>query len=768
MIRKPSQQDSQENLGKVLSRQRNFQRLARRHRPIGVLAVAALLLGTGIAQGQSVFATPQPVYTTSAAQDVTVTAQLAGTVSTVEVLTLGVGSLEFGKGSGALACDSANLASGATCEESVAFSPAFPGLRLGAVVLLDTNSRVLGTAYLSGTGQSGLGVFTPGNVMTVAGVYRNWSSTQNGIPAIDANLEQPSSIAFDGAGNMYIADSGSTHNQIRMVCAGTSATIYGASCPGAGIIVRIAGTGDPGFSGDGGPALDSILSGPSGIALDGAGNLYVADTGNNVIRKIDAATGIISTVAGSPNGAAGFAGDGGPATSALLSSPQGITVGSNGNLYIADTANQRIRMVAAPVPPAASGIITTVAGNGLPSGMGDGKGTYSGDGHQAIDAGLSLPYAVAFDASGNMYIPDSANNRIRMVNPSGVIGTVAGTGVAGDSCGSGMTSERALNQPSGVAIDPAGNLYIADTQDSCIWETNSSTGTITAIAWNGGTAKNSSGVASPVEIYAPVGVYLDGYGNLYFADYYDMLIEEIDRNQDILNFTLTPIREGGSSSPQNQTIENDGNYALDLTAIVPDQNSAVNDGYITNPCTTGNPFLAVDADCIIGAVFAPSATLVFPPDVTSEQIIANIDVGKRGDTPNSPLDIELIGVASAVNSTTITVTSSNNPSEFGQSVTFSATVVTGAATGNLTGTVSFFDGAASLAANVSLNVPAGTTVKATFTTTALTVGAHSITATYNNSQDLNHFSSTSAPLTENVVEATATNLTSSVNPSAVG
>ena len=733
------------------------------------LAVIFLVLATAGAQGQSVFATPQPVGIPTSAQAVTVIAQAAGIVSNVAVLTLGVSNLEFAKGSFALNCESTglSLAVSASCQESVVFTPASPGLRAGAVLLLDSGNNVLGTSYLSGTGLGGLGVFVPGSVVTMAGVYRNWTSTQNGIPAIEANLEQPSSIAFDGFGNMYIADSGSTHNQIRMVCAGTNAVIQGTTCPAAGIIVRIAGKGGPGYTGDGGPASAATLSAPSGIALDGAGNLYIADTGNNVIRKISVTTGIISTVAGSINGTAGFTGDGGLATSSQLNSPQGITVDSAGNLFIADTANQRIRRVALPAPGAASGTITTVAGNGDLSGSGDGKGTFSGDGQQAVLAGLSLPYAVAFDASGNMYIPDSANNRIRMVNPSGIISTVAGTGSAGDSCESGPVNVQALNTPSGVAVDAAGNLYIADTQDSCLWETNFSTGSITAMAWNGAKAFSFNGTGAPVQIYAPVGLYFDGYGNLYFADFYDMLVEAIVRNRAVLNFTVSPARQGSASPAQYQMVENDGNHALDLTAITPDHNSAVDDSLINLPCTPGSPFLAVDADCTIGVVFSPSAELVFPPSVTSQEIIANIDIGKQGDTPNAPLDIELIGMATAVNSTTTTLASNTDLSQFGQSVTFTATVETGSGTGGLTGTVSFFDGDSPLKANSGLDTPPGTVVTASFTTAALSVGSHIFTATYNNENDLNHFSSVSVPLTQTVLEATATSLTSSTNPSAV-
>ena len=804
MSRITSQPDSQEILANVLSRQSTGAAMAgidatllcnsdlptirladsvrdrQRRRMGGFLTATILLLATAVAHGQSVFAR-QTVNTTTT-QTVSVAAQIGGTVNTVEVLTLGAGNLEFAKGTSvSLNCESQpNLVIGATCQESITFTPASPGLRLGAVVLLDSNNDVLGTTFVSGTGSGGLGAFVPGNVMTVAGIYKSYSSTQNSIPAIQANLDQPSSIAFDGNGNMYIADSGPNHNQIRMVCASsTSAMIFGTSCPGPGIIVRIAGTGDPGYSGDGGLASVSTLNSPSGVALDGAGNLFIADTGNNVIRRIDRFTGLITTVAGSLSGTGGFQGEGVLATSAELNAPEGVTVDGGGNLYIADTANHRIRKVAVPIPPAVSGIITTFAGNGLTSGIGDGKGTWSGDGHAAILAGLSLPYAVALDASGNVYIPDSGNNRIRMVDTSGNISTVVGTGVSGDSCaGPEPTSAVTLNIPSAVAVDPAGNLYIADTQDSCIWQTNLAAGTTTPIASNGRTTITSNGSTVNLQVYAPVGLYLDGYGNLYFADYYDMLVEEIDRTQAIVNDTAPAIRLGNLSQPVYLMVENDGNSALDLTTINPDQNSAVNGQGDSPfpPCTIGSPFLAVNADCVIGAVFAPSKTLVFPPSVPEEQILASINVGKPGDTANSPLAIELIGEAAAVNSTTIDIVSSsavsspsNYTSLYGQNVTFTATVETNTGTGNLSGTVTFFDGTTPLQpTDVSLSPPPGTTASASLTTSLLKVGPHTITATYNNDNDPNHFSSTSAALMQNVLEATTTTVTSSLAKSAVG
>jgi hypothetical protein len=711
------------------------------------LALVVLLLATAGARAQNVFPA-QAVGTLSGEQSVTVTAQVQGVVATVQVLTLGMPNLDFAAGV-SQSCVSTQIAVGGTCTQSVTFTPANPGLRVGAVVLLDSAGHVLGTAYISGTGLGGLGVLASGNVIPVAGQYRTWQSTQDGILATTANLRQPSSVTLDGAGNMYIADS--AHNRIRKVAAPVSPAVTGNISPYAGI-------GDSGYAGDGAAAVSATLTTPGGVALDGAGNLYIADTGNNVVRKVTKATGIISTVAG--NGTGGFAGDGAAAVSAELNQPWGVTVDSSGNLYIADTANQCIRRV-----DAGTGIITTVAGNGVSSGVGDGKGTFSGDGGQATLAGLSLPYAVAFDASGNLFIPDSANNRIRRVALTGIISTVAGTGSAGWK-GDGFAATAAfLNNPSGVALDPAGNIYIADTQNAAIRKVNSSAsstpGIISTIVMNAtGTALGADGTTlGVVNLFAPIGLFMDGSGNLYMADYYDMFILELKSNQAILNFTGTTVRQGDKSTPKSQIVENDGNAPLDLTAITAGTNSALD---ASTNCPIDNPLLAISGDCTIGAVFAPT--------VAGSPLAGDITVGKAGDTINSPLDIRLIGNATLVNSTTVAVKSSVNPSNFGQSVTFTATVTTGASTGNLTGTVSFFDGTKTLASKIALNAP-GTTATASFAITTLAVGSHTITASY--SGDSTHFAATSTddsalPLTQIVQEATATNLVSSLNPSPLG
>ena len=707
------------------------------------LGLAALLLAASAAHAQAVFGAPQPVGVTSGAQNVTVSSQIAGAVSQVRVLTLGASGLDFEKGVGALTCETAVFtAANQTCMESVTFTPRFPGLRLGAVVLLDSAGNLLGTTLLSGTGLGGLGVLVPGNVLSVAGDGL-WTLVHDGNPATQAELNLPASITLDGAGNMYIADS--LHNRIRKVAAPIPpATV--------GIISTIAGDGDPVYGGDGGPALDATLNTPDSVALDGAGNLYIADTGNNAVRKITAATGIMTTVAGT--GAQGSAGDKGLATLAQLNQPWGVTLDSSGNLYIADTANHRIRRV-----DAVTGIITTVAGNGFMNP--DGSGGYSGDGVQATQTELNRPFAVAFDLAGNMYIPDSANNRIRRVDAlTRIITTFAGTGIVGSSGDGAAANAAQLYTPSGVAVDAAGNVYIADTQNDSIRKVSAANGFISTVIEKTGGEYLFDGSFYPLGMYGPIGLYLDGGGNLFIADYFDMLVREMYSNFAALNFTLTPVRQGDMSAPQNQIVENDGNAPLDITAITPGQNAALSG---TTTCATGTPFLAVDGDCVIVAEFAPSPSI--PP---TNPETGNVDLA--GNSPNTPLDIQLVGNATAVNSTTVALASSLNPSGFGQTVTFTATVTTGASTGNLTGTVTFYDGATTLAANLPLNAP-GTTATAAYTTPALTVGLHSLTASY--SGDPLHFSSKSTdnstpPLIQTVLEGTATNLASSLNPSFVG
>ena len=737
--------------------------------PALLLSLLLIILGAS-AQAQATFGL-QPVGTASGPQNVNVTASAAGTVTTVEVLTLGAPNLDFtAAAGGASTCANASLSLGSTCVQSVTFTPSVPGLRLGAVVLVGGNGNILATAPISGTGQGGLGELVPGNVIPVVNEFDSYlGGVGDGGPALTAGLYLPSGVTLDGLGNMYIADT--DHNRIRMVCGGIAATISGTVCsaanPNPGIITTIAGNGNPAYTGEGQLAVNSTVAAPSGAALDGAGNLYIADTGNNAIRVIWAATGIITTIAG--DGVQGGTGDGGPATSATLFSPTGVTVDAQGDIFIADTSNHRIRMICAVAPGTvingtacpAAGDITTVAGNGFI--MGNGDGGFSGDNGPATKAELNFPYPVAFDAAGNMYIPDQENDRVRLVSTSGTITTFAGngsTGTATDYSGDdGPAVSAQLWGPSGVAVDAAGNVYIADTQHSAIRKIMSSTGLIFTLAVNNvGVFILQGSNPAQLSIYGPTGLYLNGLGDLYFADTLNNSIQEIQSNASVLNFTAIPIRQGEQSAPQKQIIENDGNQSWNPTAITSDQNATIDAAGTT--CVAGMP-LAVDTQCIVSAEFSPSISV--PP--TSPEF-GNIDVASAA--VNQPLDIILVGDAIPANSTTVVVTSSLNPSTLGTSVTFTATVTTGTGTGALDGTITFsVDGVLETPIPV-IDSAQSASATATFTSTTLPVGANDISAQYTDTNGAHLMSPVSAVLVQTVLEGTGVTLVSSLNPSAVG
>jgi len=317
-----------------------------------------------------------------------------------------------------------------------------------------------------------------GVISTLAGVS-NPSGVQLGDtgPATGARLNSPQGVALDSAGHLYIADT--ANNSVREISSGVINTVAGS---------RIAG-----FSGDAGPASSAKLNAPQGVAADSAGNLYIADTANNSVRKVTG--GVITTVAG--NRAQGFSGDNGPATSASMNQPTALTVDSAGNLYIADTGNSRIRKVS-------NGTITTIAGNGTAG--------FSGDGGAATSAQLSSPSGVAFDAAGNLYIADYANIRIRRVS-NGTITTVAGGGTTlGDN---GPATSAQFAGPNGIAADSAGNLYIADTNRI----RKITGGVITTIAGNGAPGFGGDNTPSTLALVADAqGIVVDGADNVYVAD----------------------------------------------------------------------------------------------------------------------------------------------------------------------------------------------------------------------------------------------------------
>ena len=368
-------------------------------------------------------------------------------------------------------------------------------------------------------------------VTPVAGDGTPGFSGDNG-PATGAQLNAPQGITVDSHGNLYIADYG--NNRIRKVVLST------------GVITTVAGTGTGGYSGDSGPPASAELNGPSGVALDSNLNLYIADTLNNRVRAV--ANGIIGTVAGA--GTPGYSGDTGAAISAELHGPLSVALDTFNNLYIADTGNHVIREVTPNTPLPSGGIITTVAGNGTSG--------FSGDNGPATSAQLFLPGGIALDSSGHLYIADTHNNRIRIVS-NGVITTFAGDGIQGFGGDNGPAAVAELMGPQGVAVDHSGDLFIADTGNARIREV--SKGVITTFAGGGG-ALGDDGPPTGAQMESPNGVAVDSAGNVYVADSGNYRIREISNN-----VIATVAGDGtlGSSGDNGPATSAEVGFPLDIT-----------------------------------------------------------------------------------------------------------------------------------------------------------------------------------------------------------
>lgn len=255
----------------------------------------------------------------------------------------------------------------------------------------------------------------------------------DGMPATGAKINNPGWISFDSHGNLFFTDR--ANHRVRKVDV-------------SGIITTVAGIGTASFSGDGFPATAAGLNAPQGLCIDRHDNIYIADNGNKRVRKITT-SGIISTIAGT--GTAGYSGDGGPAISAEMQSAYGISTDTTGNVFFADWNGDRVRKVAI-----ATGIISTIAGNGV--------FTYTGDGVAAVASGVD-PFDVTVDDTGNIFIADYTNNRIRKVNATGIISTVAGNGTTGYSGDGGAAMSAAINRPAGVKFDVCRNLLLSDNEN---------------------------------------------------------------------------------------------------------------------------------------------------------------------------------------------------------------------------------------------------------------------------------------------------------------
>jgi hypothetical protein len=663
------------------------------------------------------FASPASVGAAAEAGTVVVTISGPGSLNAIDVLTQGVANQDFTLAAGGTCAQGLTYFTGQTCTVAVNFQPKYPGFRQGAVVLLASNGSVLGSQLLSATGLGPTAVFVPGTVSTVAG-NGQWIYRGDGGLATQSSLFLPMGGATDASGDLYISDS--NNQRIRLVTAST------------GMMSTVAGNGIAGFGGDGGPATSAQLNSPADVKLDGAGNLYIVDNGNHAVRIVNAVTGTIWTVAGI-GGVSGYSGDGGPATQAHLAYPSSVAFDGDHSLYISDTGNNVIRKV-----DLSTGTITTVAGTGAAG--------FAGDGGPATSGRLDYPWGIALGGDGSLYIADLANNRIRKVDPSGVLSTVVGTGTRGFAGDGGPATQAELNVPASVAMDVAGNLYVADSGNQLVRKVAATTGIIQTIAGNYAGGMEQDGIAATTTtLDGPYALFFDGPGDVYVADMFHQLIRMVAANAAALGYL--ELRVDRVSAPQPQSVENDGNATLNFTGFNLVSNSALDPASTTCAISQSVP---VNQTCVLGVEFAPT--------VTGMLVTGSLSV--TSNAPDSPGIVNLSGQVLAVQPTQATLTSSANPATLGTAVTFTA-VVSNAQPIAATGTVNFFDGVVQIG-SAALNA----TGVAAFSTSTLTTGSHSITAVYGG--DSQNGAATSPALAESIKQVTTSTLASSLNPSVAG
>ena len=403
----------------------------------------------------------------------------------------------------------------------------------------------------------------------------------------------------------------------------------GVNLPTNGIITTRAGNGNNGYSGDGGAATSARLNQPQRVAVDSHGNLFIADTFNNRVRRVDT-NNIITTIAGNgPSYIGSYSGDGGAATNANLNNPYGMAVDSSGNVFIADQGNNRIRKVDT------NGIITTVAGNGTNG--------YSGDGGVATNAMLNLPAGVAIDTQGNLFISDLGNTRIRKVDTNGIIITVAGNGTNGYSGDGGVATNGNLSSSWGLAVDSHGNLFIADTLNNRVRMVDTN-GIITTIAGEGpsypsaGGYSGDGGAATNAMLWEPCSIAVDSHGNLFFADYNNSRVREVWPNGNI-----TTVAGNGTNG-----YSGDGGAANKASLNSP--SGVAVDSY-------GNLFIADGYNCRIRKVVCnPAYSPVF-----STLTIGNISVTNAGN-----YSVVISGAGGSITSSIVTLTVEAAPVIVGQ------------------------------------------------------------------------------------------------------
>jgi hypothetical protein len=616
---------------------------------------------------------------------------------------------------------SAQLTSGSTANFTTTALP-IGTESITASYLGDANNLPSSSASVTVTvSVSEIGVI-PGVISTIIG-NGTLGSSGNGGPATQATLDATYAVRSDSSDNLYVTDAS---NQVRMVNAST------------GVINTIAGTGAGGFSGDGGPATVATINGAHDVAVDAAGDVYIADTSNSRIRMIynggltasailnaegvtTPVVGDIYTIAGGGSGSNKTL-----ATTQGLSGPRGLSVDAYGNVFVTDYTNNRVRVIYASGTTVANLIELENTGVTAPAVgymyilAGSGSATFS-DGVLAASAGVNEPSGVGTDIYGNLYLTEFGGNRIREVSATtGIISTIAGStlGTAGYSGDGGAATSALLSTPRGVWVDPAGNVYIADTGNNVVRRVDS-TGMITTIA-GGGTATGDAGAATASLVSSPFSVSFDPSGNLLVATNGDNRVRSISAVNGLLSFPTTLV--GAVSATQSELIPNTGLQPITPSAI------SIPSGFTqatgaTNDCTVGT-IIASGAACNLRLTFTPIQAMYSTAVATITTNAAN--------APQGVVSVELVALGVTPNSVPTTTTLATTPTygsvDIGQTITLTATVLSAGSGSTVipTGTVTFYSGTQTLGTG---------TLQANGTTTlgvsTFPLGTSVVTAIYN-------------------------------------